>query len=468
MRSVLLSKMATYGVSVVFLLSLAGSVGIFYLSYRDPRWRQFDFNSRQVSYGDVYNVAEVPVVDDVKLVGERTLEFHFLPELKADKWTVRTYRDEGPTGPAQRIAGKTSGFDRSQDRDLISTTVINGTYPKIAFSEKATHIYEFVPEGLALNKEIKLRINFEGKEAYVRNGLSWPDNYWLMSSSVPFGLRKPRSLDEWVGLPDQDPDLREAKKIIAGKCDADADTISKIESIFEFCLMAIHNGTPNDEMQNASPLKTYQMMKAGGVGWCENQALVYYLFANAAGVKTRLVDMAGKFGPLKLTGHYFDESWVREEAKWIYVDPDYFICDVENQTTGGHLNAYEVKTLRNLQLYSDLTERVWDPGEHRFLIKPVTSLPAEFYGTGVLAYKFGYPLNKSYSRLQHFLFYPTLLLSDFHLPRYYIVKVALLAFCFLSFVILFLQAGYALLNRAKRQVRIVRDVDSYTGGHKQL
>jgi len=287
-----------------------------------------------------------------------------------------------------------------------------------------------------------------------------------MSSSVPFGLRKPHSLDEWVGLSDQDPDLREAKKIITGKYDADADTISKIESIFEFCSMATNNGDPNDEMQNASPMKTYQLMKAGGVGWCENNALVYYLFANAAGVKTRLVDMAGKFSPLKLTGHYFDESWVPEEAKWIYVDPMYYICDVENKTTGGHLNTYEVKILRNLQLYSNLIERVWDPGEHRFLRKPVTLFPAEFYGNGVLAYKFGYPLNKSYSTLQHFLFYPTLLLSDFDIPNYYIVKLALVAFCFLSFVILFLQVGYALLNRAKRQVRIVRDVDSYTGGHK--
>ena len=33
MRSVLLSKMAIYGVSAAFVLSLAGIVGIFYLSY---------------------------------------------------------------------------------------------------------------------------------------------------------------------------------------------------------------------------------------------------------------------------------------------------------------------------------------------------------------------------------------------------------------------------------------------------
>ena len=64
-------------------------------------------------------------------------------------------------------------------------------------------------------------------------------------------------------------------------------------------------------------MKTYEMMHTGkGRGFCENNALVYYLFANAAGIPTRLVDMAGKFGPLKLTGHYVCESWIQEHSCW--------------------------------------------------------------------------------------------------------------------------------------------------------
>ena len=73
----------------------------------------------------------------------------------------------------------------------------------------------------------------------------------------------------------------------------------------------------SDRVQASSPLETYKLFTAGkGKGFCENKALVYYLFANAAGVKTRLVDVAGRFGPLKLTGHYFCESWLPETNAW--------------------------------------------------------------------------------------------------------------------------------------------------------
>ncbi len=63
-------------------------------------------------------------------------------------------------------------------------------------------------------------------------------------------------------------------------------------------------------------MTTYRMLRDGtGKGFCENRALVYYLFANAAGVKTRLVDIAGKFGPLKLTGHYSAKAGFRISAR---------------------------------------------------------------------------------------------------------------------------------------------------------
>ena len=40
----------------------------------------------------------------------------------------------------------------------------------------------------------------------------------------------------------------------------------------------------------------------------------------------------------------------------------------------------------------------------------------------VLAYKFSYPKNRTYSRLKHFLFYPTHLVATFALPNRYRVK----------------------------------------------
>lgn len=44
----------------------------------------------------------------------------------------------------------------------------------------------------------------------------------------------------------------------------------------------------------------------------------------------------------------------------------------------------------------------------------------------MLAYKFGYPRNTNYSRLTHFLKYPTLLYAPFAIPRLYCVKTVVL------------------------------------------
>ena len=45
-----------------------------------------------------------------------------------------------------------------------------------------------------------------------------------------------------------------------------------------------------------------------------------------------------------------------------------------------------------------------------------------FTGDIVLAYKFGYPKNKTYSKLKYFFKYPTLLYAPFTLPKLYLVK----------------------------------------------
>ena len=46
--------------AVLAVLFFAGTAVIFVKSYCDPRWRVFDFNSRQATKGEIYNVAEIP------------------------------------------------------------------------------------------------------------------------------------------------------------------------------------------------------------------------------------------------------------------------------------------------------------------------------------------------------------------------------------------------------------------------
>ena len=388
---------------ILILLFLFWAVVIFWRSYRDPRWRVFDYNSRQASEGDIYNVAEVPAVRAVRLAGRRRLRFAFTPDIPAASWKV--------------FAG--------EDRRLI----FEGTHPEIPFSdEPVTETYLLEPQGVSLNREIAIRISFYPKERYEVSGLSWPDNYYTPDASVPFSLKRPWSADAWVGLPEDDPDLVEARRILGDAVDMQAPALDRLAQVFGFVMGKIHSsgGTPSDEMQDASPLKTYTMLTEGtGKGWCENRALVFYLFANAAGVKTRLVDIAGKFGPLKLTGHYFCESWIPERTAWCFVDPQSNVAYLTG-ADGRLFNTLDLKRLIDLSAtegcralcYDDATGDLAEDDARDFFERA----GGYFRGDIVLAYKFGYPRNPSYSRLRHFLFYPTLLYAPFALPNLYLIK----------------------------------------------
>ena len=394
------------------IILFTSSAFIFLKSYHDPRWRVFDFNSRQATEGDIYNVAEIPAVQSVKLVGVRKLRFKFTPPIKAESWIIRS----------------------QSDNKIIS----QGKHPEIQFpDEPYTETFHFIPEGVKLNKDISIHISFYPEENYKKAGLDWPDNYYSPYSSVPFSLTQPYSIDEWSGFPDNDPELIEARRIMESSIDISAPSHERSEHVFRFIMDKIKDsgGIPSNEVQDASPLETYDMLCSGkGSGWCENRALVYYLFANAAGVKTRLVDIAGKFGPLKLTGHYFCESWSPEQNRWYFADPQSGVANVKTEK-GMLLNTLEIKRLFDVDEIDNCTVRTYDRETGVLTTKDTTNFSKGFRdyfkGDIVLAYKFGYPKNKTYSKLTHFFRYPTLLYATFSLPGLYLIK----NFCIAGFVV---------------------------------
>ena len=405
----------------------------------DPRWRIFDYNSRQASEDEVYNVAEIPVLKHVRLTGERKLRFEFNPPIKTKKWTII----------------------RESDQRIVS----EGKYPEIQFPDSAyTETYRFEPEGIALIKDIAIKLGFYPKENYRKDNLSWPDNYWMESISIPVSLECPRSVDEWAGLKDSDHEVVEARRILGNTVDTNASTPVQIEQVYRFVMENTNfaHETPSDEMQASSPLETYRLFNSGkGKGWCENHALVYYLFANAAGIKTRLIDVAGKLGPLKLTGHYFCESWIPEFGGWAYVDPETFIVGVMNDN-GVPLSTLELKRLIDLDVFSAHSARIFDLKDGVFVTKKGSELHShlkDFWmmsvmkGNIVIGYKFGYGNKKSFSKIKNFLGYTTLLYSPFALPKLYLVKYTAL-YGFLVCLVLSVVSGICLVfwcNKAQPQ-----------------
>jgi hypothetical protein len=425
------------------LLCLAGLVFMYLDTYelrprrtvgnaKDPRFRVVDFNSRQATEGEIYDAAEVPVIAKVREAGPRRLRLEFKPAIRADSWEVRD----------------------AVDGRLVS----EGRDPEVPFpGEPGDLAVVLVPRGVRLLKEIRLVINFYPKEAYAAKGLSWPDNYWLKSSSVPVGTKTPHGIDEWAGLPDDDPELEQARRLLPADFVIEGPGLDRAERVFRFVADKLKDagGTPSDAVQAASPLETYRLLESGrGRGFCENRALVYYLFANAAGVKTRLVDMAGKLGPLKLTGHYFCESWIPEEGRWIFVDPQSGIASVRDPA-GRLLHAVGVKKAFDAGAFKGCTLRMFDAVTGSMVTASGGAaaglLEGYFSGRPVLAFKFGYGRNKSFSRLRSFASRPTLLYADFPLPRIYLFK-SLAAAGFAVCIVLML-VFLALRRRGKNKER---------------
>lgn len=422
MPRVILSRMGTIIVALIFLGSLAGTIWIYEVSYSDITIRGFSFNDHQVSYNDVYSVADIPIIHKIKLVGNKRLEFHFLPEIRASRWTIK-YQD------------------RFDSKKTVHTTVVEGPYPQVEFAGLHASVdrnYWFEPEGVKLNWPIDIEVNYVPKELFKEADLSWPDNYWSPFSTVPWGFKKPYSVDEWVGLPANDPDLIAARTIVRGHYDAADPTLKKIEDIFRFTVSEVNRGIPSDKIQNASPLEVYRLIHVGqkGKGWCENLSVVYYLMANTAGIKTRIVQLGGKIGPMKLSGHAFDESWVPEQGRWIYVDPEEMIAYVQNSKTGVYLNGFELKQLANLNNYEGYTETIWDPGKKEIATQPLTTIPDVFKNDLALAYNLGFMRNKTFPRLRNYLFHPRMVLCEFTIPDYYVINRLLLYTALISFIIL--------------------------------
>ena len=409
------------------LVCLAGLIWMYFDTYelrprrtvgnaKDPRFRVVDFHSRQATEGEIYDVAEIPVIAGVREAGPRRLLFEFRPAIRTSVWEVRD----------------------AADGRLLS----QGPFPEIPFpGEPGDVSVVLVPRGVKLLREIRLVINFYPKEAYAGKGLSWPDNYWLKSSSVPVSTKTPRRVDEWTGFPDADAELEEARRLLPADVVAGGPALELSERVFRFVAGKLKNcgGTPSDAVQAASPLETYKLLESGqGRGFCENRALVYYLFANAAGVKTRLVDMAGKVGPLKLTGHYFCESWIPEDGRWIFVDPQSGIASVRDPE-GKLLHAVGVKKAFDAGAFAGCTLRMFDAAGGGIVTTAAGavagSLGEYFSGRPVLAFKFGYGRNKSFSRLRDFTSYPTLLYADFPLPRLYVFRLLAAAGFAVSFVL---------------------------------
>ncbi len=284
------------GTALLFLALTIANVLFFLFSDK----RDFYYPA---SYKNLYVPADVPVLTGTKIVERGKVELRIESKTTPARWRI------------------------TDDTGEVFTT--EGRFPVVTLKE-FKHTYELEAEGAAgFPPKISVTFGFYPSEYYKKGGRTQPDNYWMVSSSVPVGAFARRPLSFW-----SDPytsiaasDREEAKRMLReeiGLAEAD-ETPAKIEKIGCWLITKWKDcaGTPSDAIEKErSPLRILKMVLNGeGKIWCAQHALIYHFFANMAGLPTRLISLAGRIGNVITTGHAFAETFIPELGIWAKVDP---------------------------------------------------------------------------------------------------------------------------------------------------
>lgn len=410
--------------AVLLLLLTAANVGFFLTRHEIDMFVP-------ATYKTLYHPSDVPALVGTRILAKGRLRLDIAMRDRPGRWIVTD--DAG--GRAEQP----------------------GKFPVLELKE-FIHAYEIEAPDLAPPVRISIRFGFYTSEFYKKAGRTQPDNYWLISASIPMGEFRRYPLARWI---DTFPyvsagEKDEARRILRDdmKVSGSESALEKIEKIcgYQMALYRTQAGTPDDRMKDEpSPLKIFLRVRAKeGKIWCTQMALIYHFFANLAGVPTRLLTLNGRLGPTITTGHSFAESFVPERGCWVRVDPSankFYIWNRE----GRLLNSADIMHAVLNGSFSDLSVKTLKDGE--IVTAPYAELNAsdiQMFSPGAqLIYRRGD--YRSDGAVARYLFSPNLAysLDADHAARLYIRRWLL----FLAWALALIVFSSALVGRPRRARR---------------
>lgn len=256
------------------------------------------FLNRYGNYPDFYILHETPAIVGFKKAGAGRLQCVISPKI-SNSWTIRM--------------PDAHQYESRNPNPVISLN--NGTRK-----------YELTPDTKDAIPLI-LNISYTGSETYRKRGNSTGDNYYISESNYPIIAHKKYGTYDFAYREElyKKEELAEAKKMIYGEMGVmkDEDTREKIVKISKYLYDRIeqYSGIPSDSMKYLSPMEQYRRITNGKDGaWCHNYAVIYTFFMTAAGIPTRLVSLEGEMDQVKIAGHIFAESFVKEKNEWVFSD----------------------------------------------------------------------------------------------------------------------------------------------------
>ncbi|MBT5902733.1 MAG: hypothetical protein HOH58_11580 [Opitutaceae bacterium] len=226
--------------------------------------------------------------------------------------------------------------------------------------------YTAIPQPAGIGAPIELELRFLPSDYWDSVGLPRPSSYMIRTDS-PHGRFDQYPISEWIDnyayLATED--LTEIDRILTeevGINESDG-TLRKLEKLtvhFRDALGTRCRGNPDHDDRWRDPFLIYQNMRSGeGQGYCTQHAQIFLLFANRAGLLSRLVVTARtKDNNFIYTGHSWVETWVPEQGRWAWNDPSFALIYALDPK-GVVLNSVDLSHLRKHGAWEGVTGRIY-------------------------------------------------------------------------------------------------------------
>lgn len=198
-------------------------------------------------------------------------------------------------------------------QDSVNYVIKNSTYPIVKLKNGIN--------SFTINSSSYQDFKFSAEYSTSDKGLS------IISSNMPMYDGNLFSYNRWCKLSAKisEDEKKQVADIIKNeiRISDTADTQSKLLSLGLFLSKKLkpHEGAPSEAIKKMTPLSQYKLALSGKDEVdCANYADIFHLFANVAGIPTRKMGVAGWLDYTGISGHVFNESFIKEQGKWAMVD----------------------------------------------------------------------------------------------------------------------------------------------------